>query len=596
MRRLVYIIGALLFGISCGRPAAYFGKIEPPAQPVLRIGNGADPASLDPHRAPGSVEEQILINLFEGLTEYDPVTLEPVPAVAERWDVDARAVRFLFHLRRTARWSNGRPVTAWDFVYSWRRALAPETASPNAYLLYYIRNAEAYNTGKLKVRDRRTGRLVTDDSGRDILLAQEELDRIRKGDVPSGASGSQELSRRLREGVWEAVAVTAEDVGVRALDAFTLEVTMEVPTAFFLKLTCSAVYRPVPREAIERHGRAWTRPEHIVTNGPFRLVEFAPGRRIVLEKNPFYWDAARVRLERAIFYPYDDATTLLNLYKAGEVDVLVSGLLPPYALRLLRERRDYVSGPYLLSYFLLVNVRRRPLDDRRVRHALALAVDRERICRRLLAAGQQPLGAFTPSDFHRSYPRPRGVGYDPERARHLLQAAGYPEGRGLRLRFLYNTAELHRQIAEAIQAEWRRVFPQIRVELINQEWQVYLETVRRGDFDIARRSFSADFSDPTSFLDSMLSRSPNNPTGWTNARYDRLVAQANAEPDARRRMELLAQAEAVLLEDMPIIPIYSSVTSFLRKPYVQGWETNVLDRHPLKFVALTRRASGPGIW
>jgi len=571
---------------SCAPPAAYFGKIEPPDEAVLRVGNGADPASLDPHRAPGSVEEQILINLFEGLTEYDPVTLDPIPAVAESWEVDERATRFRFHLRRTARWSNGRSVTAWDFVYSWRRALAPETASPNAYLLYYIKNAEAYNTGKVKVRDRRTGRFLTDEWGRELMLSADELNRIRRADVT--ARPLPEVQRRLRGVPWEAVPVGAEDVGVRALDDVTLEVEMETPTAFFLKLTASGVYRPVPREAIERYGRAWTRPEHMVSNGPFRLVEFTPGRRVVLEKNPLYWDAARVRLQRAVFYPYDEATTLLNLYKAGEVDVLVSGLLPPYALRQLREKRDYVSGPYLLSYFLLVNVRRPPLSDWRVRKALALAIDRERLCQRVLAAGQRPSGTLTPSDFQGLYPRPSGIGYDPARARRLLDAAGYPEGRGLRLRFLYNAGALHTQIAEAIEADWRRVFPSIRVELIAQEWQVYLDTVRLGRFDIARRSFSADFSDPTSFLDSMLSTSPNNPTGWANPTYDRLLGQANAEPDPRRRMVLLARAEEVLLGDVPIIPIYSSVASFLLKPYVRGWHANALDRHPLKFVAIER--------
>jgi len=590
MERLVSATVGLLLLSACAPPAAYFGKIEPPEGAVLRVGNGADPASLDPHRAPGSVEEQIVINLFEGLTEYDPVTLEPIPAVAEAWEMDARAMRFRFHLRRAARWSTGRPVTAWDFVYSWRRALAPETASPNAYLLYYIKNAEAYNTGKLKVRDRRTGRFLTDEFGRDLLLTAEEADRIRRGAGSDAEPRLQQLRRYVEGFVWEAVSLSAEDVGVRALDEHTLEVETEVPTAFFLKLTSLGVYRPVPREAVERHGRAWTRPEHIVSNGPFRLVEFEPGRRVVLEKNPLYWDAARVRLERVIFYPYSEATTLLNLYKAGEVDVLVSGFLPPYALRLLRRTRDYVSGPYLLSYFLLVNVRRRPLSDGRVRRALALAIDRERLCQRLLAAGQQPLGAFTPSDFHGLYPRPKGVEYDPERARRLLAAAGYPEGRGLRLRYLYNAGALHAQIAEALQAEWRRIFPQIRIELVAQEWQVYLETVRLGDFDLARRSFSADFSDPTSFLDSMLSTSPNNPTGWVNPDYDRLVQHANAEPDVHRRMALLARAEHVLLEDMPIIPIYSSVASFLRKPYVRGWHANILDRHPLKFVVVEKTA------
>lgn len=637
--RVGLVIGVLIILVvaSCASPDPYFGKTDPPSSLVLRVGLGAEPVSLDPHTAPGAPEEQIILNLFEGLTEYDPITLEPVAGVAERWEANSRATRFRFFLRPTARWSNGRPVTASDFVYSWRRALAPETASPTASLLYYIKNAEGYNTGKVRIRDRRTGQFLTDPYGGDLLVKPDDLrperwriirelvrategipfeiaERKENGGsvsvtlrhslsgtvlaqesgeplvVPAEDVGRLEFYRvlvhRLERTFWEAVAVQAEDVGVRALDDHTLEVETHYPTAFFVKLTMTMPYRPVPVEAVTRWGRDWTRPEHIVTNGPFTLAGWRPGNAVELRRSPTYWDAGHVRLERAIYYTTEDYTTLVNLYKSGEVDALTSGLLPPYAIRMLKTKRDYQTGPYLLSYYLLVNVTRPPLSDRRVRQALDMALDKEQICRRVLGAGQQPLTSLTPSDFGGSYPRPRGPSYDPQRARELMAEAGYPDGRGVRLRYLFNSGLLHTQIAEAVQAQWQDVFPAISVELVNQSWQVYLSSLQLRDYDVAKRSWSADYNDPLSFLETMLSTNANNQSGWANAEYDRLVWQGNTEPDPARRMQLLARAEQILLAEQPIIPIYASVSTLLVKPYVRGWTANLLDRHPLRFVSL----------
>jgi ABC-type oligopeptide transport system substrate-binding subunit len=509
--------------LSCTSGGRSSGDIQ-----ELRIGLGANPESLDPHQARGTPEDQVILNLFEGLTEYNPETAEPMPALAERWESNQDATQYTFYLRQDARWSNGDPVTAHDFVYSWRRILDPRTASPYASMLYPIRQAEGFNRGK------------------------------------------------------------ARDIGVEAVDDYTLRVHMERPTAFFVQMTPHSAFRPVHRPTVERWNREWTKAEHLVVNGPYKLLEWLPNDKLVLQKNPAYREAARVRIERATFYLAEDFNALLNLYQTGEIDTLVSGLLPTPSIPLLRKKSDYVTGPYLSLYYYMLNVTRPPFDNKKVRLALNLSLDRQQICDKLLQAGQRPARTLTPSDFGGAYPRPQGVQYDPSQAKQFMREAGYSDGQGLRFRITFNTAELHRQLAEAIQAQWTEVFPRIQIELVNLEWQVYLATMRQMDYEMIRRYWTADYNDPFTFLELMLSGSSNNYTGWANAAYDQMVVQANASVDPVERLKLLAQAEGLALEDAPFIPLYEGVTYFLTKPYVRGWHSNILDRHPLKFVWLER--------
>jgi ABC-type oligopeptide transport system substrate-binding subunit len=471
----------------------------------------------------------VILNLFEGLMEYHPETAEPVPALAERWESTQDATQYTFHLRRDGRWSNGDRVTAHDFVYSWRRILDPRTVSPYASMLYPIRQAEAFNRGR------------------------------------------------------------AQDIGVEAVDDHTLRVHLERPTAFFISMTPHSAFRPVRRPTVERWGEDWIKAEHLITNGPYRLLEWSPGHKLVLQKSPTYREAASVRIERVTFYLAEDYQALLNLYQTGEIDTLVNGLIPSASVPILRHRSDYVNGPYLGLYFYMFNLARPPFDNKNVRQALNLSLDRQQICRKLLQAGQRPGRTLTPSDFRGAYRRPSGVQYDPVKAKQLMTEAGYPGGRGLRFRITYNTAELHRQLAEAVQAQWMTAFPSIQIDLVNLEWQVYLETMRQRDFEMIRRYWTADFNDPFAFLELMLSASSNNFSGWINPVYDQLMTQANSRVDPTERMRLLAEAEALLLEDAPVIPLYEGMTFFLTKPEVRGWHSNILDKHPVRFVSIHRR-------
>ncbi len=527
---IILSVVVTVLGPACSLPSQFFGSVQPPAGNIFRVGLGADPESLDPALAGGAPEAQILINLFEGLVEYDASSSDPRPGVASSWQSNLEATQFTFILRPEAQWGNGDPVTAQDFIYSWRRALNPQSGSSSASLLFVIRNAEAYHNGR----------------------------------------------------------VPEEEVGISALDDHKLQVRLTAPTAHFPRMLAHPVFRPVHPATVERWASRWTEPDHMTSNGPFELQEWRPADRVTLKRNPRYWGTEQVKIDAVVYYLGEDYSALMSLYKAGEIDAFISGLLPLPYIPLLRNLRDYRTGAYLGTYFYAVNVKRPGLRDPRVRKALSLSIDRRSICEGLLRAGQSPAVSFSPSDFDGTYTRPNLVRFDPNLGKRLMAAAGHPDGRGLDLGLYFNTNETHREIAEAIQSQWQTNFPLIQVELINQEWQVFQSGLRRGSYDLARRFWTADYDDPTAFLEIMQSSSSSNYTGWGNADYDRLFAEAGAATDVNHRMELLNRAETILLSELPIIPIYSAVTYFLAKPYIEGWESNKLDRHPVKYVRFVR--------
>jgi oligopeptide transport system substrate-binding protein len=501
---------------------------------VLHRGIGPELDDLDPQLATGTNDYNVLSSLFEGLTAEDPVDLHPVPGVAESWSVSPDGLVYVFNLRSNARWSDGAPVTASDFIASFHRELAPAFAAPEATMLYPVLNAEAFHSGRI---------------------------------ADFGA------------------------VGFAAIDQRTLKITLRAPTPYFLSLLSQPPCWPVPVATlakygpVDRTGNPWARPGRLVGNGPFVLKTWSRNQVIIVEKSTTYWDASKVRLAAIHFYPINSLDAEERAFRAGQLHL--TDALPPERIDAYRKSDPSLLriDPYVGVYFYRFNVHQPFLSDPRVRLALAMAVDRQAIVDHILRGGQPAAHAFTPSGLD-GYTPPAGIPTNFAEARRLLAEAGYPGGRGLpTLELLFNSSESHQLIAEAIQEMWRRELG-VRVQLVNQELKSTLDARRTGNFQILRSSWIADYLDPMSFLGMWTSDSDNNFTGWSDAGYDRLIAQAARTSDLAARNALLQQAETILLQAAPIIPIYYYTHIFLIRPSVHGWHPTLLDHHPYKFVWL----------
>jgi len=501
---------------------------------VLHRGIGGDIGDLDPHLATTIAEVDITSALFEGLVAEDPVDLHPVPGVAERWEMSSDGLNYTFHLRADAKWSNGQPVTAQDFIASWRRVLTPSLAAENAGLLYVLQGAEAFHKN------------ANSDFGQ---------------------------------------------VGASAPDVRTLRLTLEHPTPHFLSLLTHPAWLPVPLATVATHGSAftrgnpWTRPGRLVGNGPFALKTWEPNRVIVVEKSPTYWDAARVRLNAIHFHPTESIETEERSFRTGQLHITY--VLPFGKVDTYRRTAPHFlrTDPYLNTYFIRLNTRHSPLNNERVRRALALAIDRDRIVKNLLKGGQLPAATITPPGLP-GYTPPPGIFSDMAAARALLAEAGFPDGRGFPvLELLHNTSENHRLLAEVLQEMWRRELG-LEIRLVNQEFRVLLSERRAGRYQILLSDWVGDYLDATTFLDLWRSDSGNNHTGWANAEYDALLFSAARNPDAIARAAQLQRAEALMLAAAPIIPLYFNTHVFLVQPSVRGWHPTLLDHHPYKHVWL----------
>jgi oligopeptide transport system substrate-binding protein len=498
---------------------------------ILRIGNGAEPRELDPTLSTGVPEHHIIQNLFEPLFGYDPKTAEPVPGVAESWKVSSDGKVYTFKIRKEAKWSNGEPLTAHDFVYSWRRLLKPETAAEYAYQGYYLVNGKAFNTGVI-----------------------------------------QDPSK----------------IGVKAIDDHTLQATLVNPTPFFIRLCTHHSLMPVPQKVIEKHGIAWTRPENIVSNGAFLLSKWQTNKIITLKPNPHYWERAIVRLKEVHYYPIENLDTEEKMFRSGKLEV--TNEIPQDKLPTWQKDKTgaYQSFPYLGTYTFWLNVRKKPLDNKLVRKALNLAIDRERIVKYVLKGGQIPGTFYTPPGTGGFFPKSR-LPADLSRleeAKKLLAEAGFPGGKGMPpIEILYNNHEGHKKIAEALQEMWKKNLG-IDVTLFNQEWKVYLDMLQQRQFSLARQGWIADYDDPISFLDLFTSYSGNNRSGWKSAQYDALIDKTAKERDQKKRLTYFQEAEDLLMEELPFVPLYIYTRLYLKSPAVKGWYPNISDHHPLKYVSV----------
>ncbi len=522
----------LAFGTGCGSrapgDAAYFGNTTPPSGQVLTFNNGAEPEHLDPAVMSGQPDGRIARMVFEGLCSADPRTLAPVPGQAYRWDLSPDGLIYTFHLRPGLTWADGHPLTAGDFLWSWQRVLRPATGSRYASFLFPVRNAQAFNEGTLS---------------------------------------------------------DSTAVGLAAPDDSTFVVTLAQPTPYFLELTTFYTALPTPRHVIEKLGDDWEDALALVGNGPFRIVEWELKNRFVLVPNERYWDRKAVKLERIVALPVEELSTATNLYKAGVVDWNPSGYVPKTVVPFVRHYKDFSGGPYHGTYFFSMVVSRKPFDDVWVRRALNAATDRQAIAEHVLRGTVTAWGGITPMGYA-GYTAPAPLKHDPVYARECLAKAGYPGGKGFPpIEILFNTSEDHRRIAEAVQAMWKRDLG-IQVTLSNQEWASYLAATTTKNYDVARRSWIGDFGDPMTFLDMWITDAGNSRTGWSNAEYDDLLRRATVEVDPAERLRMLSRAEAILLSEGPVIPVYHYAETSLIKPYVKGIYSTVLDVHPLKGVSI----------
>ncbi len=532
LQALLPVLASLLL-IACS--AGESNVVQGNRDGIFHYGNGTEPQGLDPHVVTGVPENHLIRALFEGLAVKNPYTLEPEPGVAERWEISEDRRVITFYINEDARWSNGDAMTAEDYVWSWQRALHPAMGNLYAYMLYPLVNAEAYATGKI------------DDFSQ---------------------------------------------VGVKALDRLTLQVTLSQPTPYFIQLMDHYSTFAVHRPTIEKFGKAtdrftkWTRAENIVNNGPFNLTEWKLNRRITMQKSDTYWDRDSVKLNGVVFYPTENVVSEERMFRVGQLHYTQSIPLDKIPVYQAMENTPYVQAPYLGTYFFLVNTTRYPLDDVRVRKAMSMAIDRQKLNDTVLQKSNVPAYSITPPGTL-GYEPPKLFDYDPEQARRLMAEAGYPNGEGWPgIELKYNTSESHRKIVVALQQMWKDEL-NIQVTISNQEWKVYLDAVTQMDFDIARRGWIGDYVDPNNFLDLYLTDGGNNNTGYSDPRYDEMILSlAPQAPTREERFAIFREAETMLMEQMPILPIYTYTSKHLIHHTVKGLPSNLMDSLNLKYVWL----------
>jgi len=486
---------------------------------VLTYNLTTEPEILDPARSTGVPEAKVEYSCFEGLARLGPNNVA-VPGAAEKWTVSPDGKTYTFYLRKQAKWSNGEPVTAHDFEFAWKRTLNPQTASEYAGNLYAILNAEEYNTGKIS---------------------------------------------------------DAMKVGVNAKDVYTLTVTLKAPCSYFPVLTTHHSLYPVHRKTVMSAPDKWAAdPKTYIGNGPFKLVNWVHHERLEFVPNPYYWNRSKVKLTKLIFYTIEESSTALTMFESSQLDFVDE--LPNPELPRLQKAGILIQFPYLGTYYYMFNTKKPPLNDVRVRKALTLAIDRAKLVKYITKGGEKSALAYVPLGIPDSKPGKmfRQVGgtffkdSDIKQAKKLLAEAGFGDIKKFpTLEILYNTLESHKQIAEAIQEMWSKQLG-IKVTLTNQEWKVYLQSRDQGNYQIARAGWIADYIDPMTFMDMWMTDNGNNDTGWSNSRYDTLIRQAQQTGDPQARMKILHDAEMILMNELPIAPIYFYTRPSVMQKWVKG--------------------------
>ncbi len=522
------ITQAVLLGASFAAATASFatfaadvpaGTKLAPVQEIVR-GNGTEVATIDPHKSQGVPESHVIRDLLEGLVNQD-ANGKTIPGIAESWETTDNKT-FTFHLRKGATWSNGDPVTAQDFVYSWQRAVDPATASPYSWYMEYtkMKNAEEIIAGK---KDK-------------------------------------------------------SELGVKALDANTLVVELKTAVPYFVMMTGHTTMKPVHQGTVEKFGDQWTKPENFVGNGAYVVDKWVVNERLVLKRNEKYWDNEHTVLNKVTFLPIENQVAEMNRFLAGEIDISYDVPVEHFR-RLKKEHPELVSVVgNLCSYYYSFNTKKKPFDDVRVRKAISYAIDRNIVSDAIMGQGQKPAYFLTPeitSGFNPVMPAYGEMTQKQrnEEAARLLAEAGYGKDNPLKFTLLYNTSENHKKVAVAIGSMWKKTLG-LDVTLENQEWKTYLSSKDQGDFEVARAGWCGDYNEASSFLTLMVS---NNTTGgqhWGNTDYDAIIDKALNSTSEEERSKLYAEAEALMAKEMPIAPIYQYVKTRLLSPKVGGFPAN----------------------
>ncbi|MBD7937398.1 peptide ABC transporter substrate-binding protein [Cytobacillus sp. Sa5YUA1] len=502
------------------------GGGEEAAEKVLYMNNAQEPTSFDPPIGFDSVSWSALNNLMEGLTRLGE-DHQPAPAIAEKWDVSEDGKVYTFHLRDDAKWSNGDDVTAGDFVYAWKRLLNPDTGSAAAFLGYFIEGGEAFNNG----------------------------------------DGS------------------ADDVQVKAVDEKTFEVTLTSPQAYFLSVITNPAFFPINEKVAEENPKWFAEADSYVSNGPFKLTEWQHDSHFVMEKNENYWDATNVKLDKVHWAMVDDETTEYQMYKTGELDTsavpaeLSEELFADGSAQMVEQAGDY---------FYRFNVTMEPFQNVNIRKAFVMAINQQEIVDYVTKNGEEPAYGFVSPGFKdpsgKDFREAGGnlVETNLEEAKALLAKGMEEEGYDTlpEVTLTYSTSENHKKMAEAIQQMLKENLD-VNVKLANMEWNVFSEEQTALKFQFSRSSFLADYADPINFLENFQTGHSMNRTGWSNEEYDKLIKDAKNEANEEKRFEMMYEAEKILFEEMPIMPIH-----FYNQVYLQNEDVTGIVRHPVGYIEL----------
>ncbi|TIX88452.1 peptide ABC transporter substrate-binding protein [Rhizobium sp. P44RR-XXIV] len=499
---------------------------------TLNIHNGGDPTSLDPQKISGDWENRIDGDIFEGLVTEDPKD-NPIPGQAASWTISPDQKVYTFKLRDGIKWSDGQPVTAQDFVFAFQRLMDPKTAAQYAYLQYTIHNAEKINKGEIK-----------------------DLTQL----------------------------------GVKAIDDKTLEITLENPTPYFLNALMHYTAYPLPKHVVEAKGDQWVKIGNIVTNGPYKPTEWVPGSHVSMVKSDQYYDAKDVKIDNVNYYTLEDQAAALKRYRAGEFDILTS--FPADQFEWIQKNLPGQAHvvPFLGTYYYVLNSTKPPFNDKRVRQALSMAVNREVIGPKILGTGELPSYSWVPPGTA-NYGDPAYVSWKDEpykqkveEAKKLLKEAGFGPDHPLKAQLRYNTNDNHKRIAVAIAAMWKPLG--VDIELYNTETKVHYDEMQRGEVQIGRAGWLADYNDPINFLNLLSTGVEMNYGRWSNKDYDALIKQGNEEIDLKKRAEIYKKAEQLALDDSAAIPIYYYVSQNIVAPKVQGFVDNIQDIHRTRWLSI----------